>query len=283
MIIDDIFRECVCFLCVEGLNDSGTKEMQERATGFFVGVQVTDEKSVVYLVTARHVIDESRSEGVLYAKMNLVDGGVRYVSVPQDDWTCHLSTDVAVIRFSPSPNDRAKFVRSSAFVDDIYIQNDRIDVGDELFFLGLFSEYAGDSQAEPIGRFGHVALGLKMIPLKLNSGSTPAKIEAYLAETKSWGGESGSPVFHCKWPTSPRVPMSMSHPRLLGLLHGHFDIGRNYQGLGRLDLNSGIGVVIPAKAIMESLADTDFFAELVELKETQESRRHPPTSAGKVD
>jgi hypothetical protein len=48
--------------------------------------------------------------------------------------------------------------------------------------------------------------------LSLNSQSLPTKVDAYLAETKSWGGESGSPVFHCKFQTNPQVRISMANP-----------------------------------------------------------------------
>jgi len=273
MLIDDPFRECVCFLCVETTNQSGDAVKEERATGFFVGVYLgtKNDAAVAYLVTARHVIEESRSCGTLYAKINLKAGGVDYIPVPQDAWTAHLSTDVAIVPIPLKEDYRFKWVRSDGFADDNYILHNGVHTGDEVFLIGLFAGYGGDDQAEPIARFAHVALGLKKISLRLNSGSLPVKVDAYLVETTSWGGESGSPVFHCKWPVSNRVPISMGNPRLLGLLHGHFEISQNVTGGGTVGLNSGIGIVIPSHAIQECLMHPDFVAEREKRKQKIES------------
>jgi len=278
VLVDNEYRECVCFLCVEEENDSGVKEKQARATGFFVTMPINEKCVAHYLVTARHVIDESRQDGTLYAKINLVSGAVRYAELPQDAWTCHPSTDVAAIEFKFQDNDRNRFIAAELFADEMYLRFTEVDPGDEVFFIGLFSPYSPDGQAEPIVRFGHIALGLKKIPITPNSQTSPVRVDAYLTETKSWGGESGSPVFHCKWPNSPVVAISRTNPRLIGLLHGHYDIERESSSGGdRIDLNSGIGIIIPVRAIRETLMDPEFVERREKLRKVIESKIKTPT------
>jgi hypothetical protein len=277
VLVDDNYRECVCFLCVETRNDYGVMTKEERATAFFISVPIDDKASAPYLVTARHVIDESRGHGTLFAKINLTTGGIRYAPVSQDTWFCHDVTDVAVIPFPMGKEDRFRCISSNLFVDENYVQFSGIHPGDEVFFVGLFTPYSGEIQAEPIARFGHISLGLKRIPIKPNSASKPIKTNAYLVETKSWGGESGSPVFHCKWPYSPRVPISIIDPRLLGLLHGHYEIPtKSSTSSASFDLNSGIGVVIPAQAIHELLMDQGLVAQRTRLKAEIDARLRLP-------
>lgn len=214
---------------------------------------------------------------MLYAKVNLRAGGVDYVSVPQDSWCCHSKTDVAAVSFLLKDEYRFNWVKIEAFVDDLYITSDGVDAGDEVFFIGLFAGYGGDIQAEPIARFGHISLGLRKVPLSLNSVTLPAKKDVYLVETKSWGGESGSPVFHLKWPFSNRIPISMAFPRLLGLLHGHFDLTRQAKSGEEIDLNSGIGIVIPSQAIHECLMESEFVRERESRKQQIESEESAPS------
>jgi Trypsin-like peptidase domain len=252
MRIDEAYRECVCFLCVDA-RDGDILHKKECATGFFVAVPIDSQYGTVYLVTARHVLEESRALGPLFAKINLASGGVQYVPVPQESWSSHESTDVALIRFSKVKDGRYLPLLLSVLADDNYLSSLPVEPGDEIFSIGLFKAYSGEEQAEPIARCGHVALGLKRIPVKLNSATSPAKVDAYLIETKSWGGESGSPVFHCKWPNSPMMQISSTSPGMIGLLQGHFDLTAKTTKEDTLGVNSGIGIVIPAKAIRDLL------------------------------
>lgn len=283
MLIDEQYRQCVCFLGVKEQNNVGAMAWKPRATGFFIAMPLNDTAWVHYLVTARHVIDQSRRDGMLYAQINLTSGGVRLVEVPQDAWFLHPSTDVAIIGFQFESDFRMTAVKTDLIgqaaenynPDSAYT---RVDVGDQLFVIGLFAQYAGDEQAEPIVRFGQISLGRKQIPLRLGPQTTPKKVDAYLAETKSWGGESGSPVFHSKWPSSPMVQISTTMPRLIGLLHGHYDITKATRSRAEnIDLNSGIGVVIPSSAIWEVLMDQELVAEREKKLAEMKRNVHVPT------
>jgi hypothetical protein len=100
------------------------------------------------------------------------------------------------------------------------------------------------------------------------------RMDAYLAEARSIGGLSGSPVFldlytakTVKQPTGGFMAAADAYPspsrfRLLGLVHGHFDwndiepsndattLDRSQSKLG---INMGIAIIIPAEKIVETL------------------------------
>jgi len=98
---------------------------------------------------------------------------------------------------------------------------------------------------------------------------------AILAELGCWGGQSGSPV----WVyfsidrdlfAGDKLNLSVPNPRLLGLLHGHFDIPRaivdssTSSSAATVPLNSGIAIIIPAAAILELLGMDDAVAQRAE-------------------
>ena len=89
-------------------------------------------------------------------------------------------------------------------------------------------------------------------------------MEAYLIEARSIGGLSGSPVF-VNLGTS-RLKDGQVHLstrrynfHLLGLMHGHWDVpllevdGTSEDSVGQRKVNMGIGIVVPAKKILEAL------------------------------
>jgi hypothetical protein len=96
-------------------------------------------------------------------------------------------------------------------------------------------------------------------------------VVGYLAECRSWGGHSGSPVL---W-TTPRIGRVIEgegmkgpqqpflHTGLLGLVSGHFDIEQKARGTGdwpaeiRTAINSGIAVVTPASKIKDLIERED--------------------------
>src|SRR5260370_36550797 len=100
-------------------------ESKPRATGFFISMPVNETAWVHYLATARHIIDKSRLDGMLYAQINLTSGGVRLVEVPQDAWLLHPSTDAAILGFQFENTFRMTAVPSAliAQADEKYDPN----------------------------------------------------------------------------------------------------------------------------------------------------------------
>lgn len=108
-------------------------------------------------------------------------------------------------------------------------------------------------------------------PVKTESGAA----EAFLIEARSIGGLSGSPVFvspgggyvHSFKITDPytlgRWGGSGRHYWLLGLVHGHWDVDASDIDMVMPDkvnagqINTGIGVVIPAQKNISSVESTE--------------------------
>jgi hypothetical protein len=147
-----------------------------------------------------------------------------------------------------------------------------IGQGDEVFIIGLFSNHPGKLRNIPIVRVGNIAA---MPGERVNSRHWHNRdIEAYLIESRSIGGLSGSPVFVHLGPIRP--PKKVGEPvqimghrggphYLLGLVHGHFDLTLpdinmdavdsvdTVDAAARVEINSGIALVVPVSKIIEVL------------------------------
>jgi len=285
MEISDQYLRASAFLCVES---SPGVEPQSCATGFFVEDRTLDHPRPVWVVTARHCIQEGRAAGKrLFLRVNTRDS---YVDVPTepDDWFESDRDDVAVTLWQPDDAAVFQAVPMDCFVSSNYSFSGSIDfpidetavcVGHDVFFVGLFSQHPGKARNLPIARFGAISRTPgESISIGRDKG-VAEELVAYLVEARSWGGHSGSPVFWCfsipmtlyvNGPPDPEIPArriptfrECSVVALLGLVSGHFDIPQDAvtQGdiMGRVTtpVNAGIAVVTPAHAIRELLERDD--------------------------
>jgi hypothetical protein len=238
-----------------------------RASGFVVSVEDSGFR-FFFVVTARHcVAGLYASDDEVCLRLNREDGGLHHISVRKEEWWFHeqsseRAVDVAVL---PIPLDRSAIVfahipMESMFATEEIIRKNEVGPGDEVFINGLFTNHHGTARNIPVTRIGHIA-AMPEEPIKTQMGS----IDAYLIEAMSIGGLSGSPVFvHL---VSGRTIKNITVHRasefyLLGLVHGHFDV-RNLnddavvsdrQALG--NIHTGIGIVIPAQDIYETIMQT---------------------------
>jgi hypothetical protein len=154
------------------------------------------------------------------------------------------------------------------------MEANNIGLGDEVFIVGLFKSHHGQKMNVPIVRIGNLAM-MKGEPVWT---AYCGDIEAHLIEARSISGLSGSPVFiH----TPLLEPQGATQFRLLGLMHGHFDIKNLNEdivvealGDATRGINTGIGVVIPVEKILETIDQP----ELVELRRKladDHRKRHP--------
>jgi hypothetical protein len=221
------FLKTVAFLCRRRVI-KGEAIIEPFATAFFVlvpdrldsGPNWTKEKAWPYVVTARHCIEEIPTENI-YVRVNTTSGGFVDKLTKKDDWWRHDSADVAAIIFDISDSDRWEY-RYTATTFPVFIGADYkfhperefygdrvanlvaaskskallVGLGDDLFFPGLFAQSAGSRQNLPIARFGNISRmpNDELITLETKARGD-VKIRAYLAESHSWGGHSGSPVF----------------------------------------------------------------------------------------
>lgn len=290
----------VVFLCVDKENNEGKTIRTPSATGFYVRVPLSKDAWVVYLVTARHCIDEARQYGKLYVRTNLKTGVYEDAETIPESWHAHPSADVSAIPISsiklpdsvkPQDLDQRSvaiesFVGSRPHYDyEAKISNAetiriRPDVGHQVFFVGLFTQHYGRERNLPIARFGHISRMPAKVKMKL-PGNIDFEGIAYLVECQAWGGNSGAPVFflypflsldRLKLPSKVGVvtnAMLLWHCGLLGLVNGHYPVREKAEKTGdisevEMDLNSGIAIVTPAEAIRQLLMEDE---ELIEQNE----------------
>jgi hypothetical protein len=291
MLIDEDFREFVGYLGIDDgyVRASGPKPV---ATLFFIHFQDSNGGGI-YAVTARHCINGGDR---FYIQRR---GAPEDIVVDSGQWILHPTTDIAVCPMQDGIFAASKAYRLSA---DVLSNRHFVSSGKEIFTVGLFARLAGRSAVEPIVRFGHVALATAEAEIELAPVTQPGQltlVHARLIETRSWGGESGSPVFiHSQYYQSHRGPpdnqgdlgvytpgvprkseikASQTDCALLGLLHGHFQMDLPSREGSILDVNAGIAVVIPVEYIWR------FFVEDERLIEHRKRAPRRPTVPPKPD
>lgn len=270
MLLDEQFRECAAFVYVDKEDkETGKIKRIPAATAFFVSMPLGNDRVAIYAVTARHVIDSSRQYGPLCVRINIKKGRYEDFEVSQDLWIRHPDTDIALIDASGLPWKRFDIrpIPRELLVTDEMVKDKKISAGDNLFIIGLFTEFAGKERNQPIVRFGNISLmPHEKISIKVDmnrGGLENILVDAYLAEAHSWGGHSGSPVF-IYFPPDRNPGMFRMGPfqfAFLGLLQGHYEINRDVEflgditgyGTGKVPVNSGIAIVIPSQKILELL------------------------------
>lgn len=297
-------RKCVVFLGRD--SDHGRRWC---ATGFFVVVRPSaeDEDSDaqswhIYLITARHVVDGLRGNspnGKMIIRMNLTSGGIRIVESDVNDWRFHPTreVDAAALLVPESWLEELDYamVPENLVADDVVVQDHDIGPGQDVFITGLFINHYGQHRNIPIIRVGNIAaMPEEKVRMKLD-GNTRISAHAYLIESRSIKGLSGSPVFTYRdtWggpltgelSTTPHYSISTGttispgttwiketpfittgQPSYywLGLVHGHWDTEIARSDIEDIDdeikeyVNTGIAIVVPATDVWEVLDHPDF-------------------------
>ena len=256
-IPDDILK-CVCFLCVRTM-DRGREVFKFGGTGFFISVpseERPDETNYIYLITAKHNVEKSQPLGELFLRMNTTDGGARFVEVNIDwHYSDNEASDVAVMAWAPPSEFQYRHLHVDMSATNDVLKEHGIGIGDELSIAGLFSQRHGAQRNLPIVRTGIIA-GMPDEPLI--DDESGLEYHAYLAEVRSIGGLSGSPVFVVLEPgraLAGKIDLSRKI-FLLGLIRGHWDYRYRDAPVDfareELDaVNMGIAIVTP---IQDALA-----------------------------
>jgi hypothetical protein len=240
MRVPDEVRKCAVFIYYKSYEGE-----KLAGTGFFIQIPPDTEGEglgFIYIVTAKHVIDgiSAKSiDGKVRVRFNIKDKGANSAKADVDKWIYHptdTSVDVAIIPFAPSGTeiDYAAIPVTMSVNKDV-IEKEQIGIGDEVFLTGLFRSHFGKNRNLPILRIGNIAM-MPEEPVKTNDFGL---VEAYLIESRSIGGLSGSPVFihvggfRMRYTEVSKVA-SLSPARfyLLGLMHGHWDIDEQRIDIG---------------------------------------------------
>jgi hypothetical protein len=265
-------------------------EFEESPDGRLKATRYTP--SHLYAVTNRHVI----AHGYPVIRLNTIDGTTDILALEKDDWFLHPDGDdlaIAAIELPPIhehayyPIVVGQFVFKDGIVD--------VGAGDDVFMVGRFINHSGKQRNTPSLRFGSIAM-LPFEKVKLSNGFMQ---EAFLVESRSISGYSGSPVFVYK-PVierieTPKRPFDLRHdwssprgyvsqhtvtdlvgrPQLLGIDCGHIPkhekvvngAGTPHPHGWRVDTNTGMAVVIPAWRLYEFLNSNDL---VIQRKEKDE-------------
>jgi len=265
MRIHPTIEKCVVFLAsntADGMRLRGTAFLLVHPLGYA-------EATTSYLVTARHVVEgiqkTAGGDGHVYMRFNSRELKAGYGRCALNAWTFHDDDRVDVAAMPLGVMDHAHaYVPLSMFATDKVVEEQGIGVGTQLFFPGLFVRRAGEEQNLPIVRFGNIA-AMPGERIKTKWGN----LEAYLVEARSIGGLSGSPVFATLGPVwigkndELQIAGNPQPTFLLGLVHGHWDTVDVPDSDSLADdafpfsepksVNMGIGIVVPAKHIQETL------------------------------
>lgn len=265
MTVPEKVKDIVAFIYVKGSDG----KFVPNGTAFFVGVKDLRDPNRfwVYLVSARHVLSEDEGGTyvpAVYIRLDKLEGGTEVLDIPvvlsgeKQTVFVHPDPSVDLVAIPVKP-DRTKYL--FRFLPEAMITTReqfkalKITEGSEIFFTGLFLPHMGESRNLPIFRFGRVAL---VSPEKVDWNGE--KVDLYLIESSSYGGNSGSPVFF--YLDSGREPgAGAAAPPVLflaGVIKGAFQDVKPVQVVdnSRIALsisNVGISAVVPAYKLQELL------------------------------
>ncbi len=285
MAIPDEVRKCVYFIGYRMADNS----IRLAGTAFCMArpIEGTD-RAFHYAVTARHVIDHIRRLGIskVLLRINRKSGTAFWAETRIVDWVLSPegpSTDIAILRYVMQTEWDHLQIPFSMAVTGALIEQEKIGVGDEVFMTGLFSRHVGARNNIPIVRVGNIAA---MTGEKVNTRL--GLMDAYLIESRSIGGLSGSPVFvnlglvrHGKF-SSTGNPIFY----LLGLVHGHYEADAAKidteqfnpivdDGLVPKNVNMGIAIVVPVSKLLEMLNSPAIRAGEIPVEEELRNRNLP--------
>lgn len=230
------------------------------------------------LATAKHIAEELEGKDFVLKTMT-VDGQPRLIEVHANQrWFYHPTekeqVDAAVtIFYPPDMRELDLFtVQGEMFADEKAIREADLGVGDEVFIAGLFSEVTETIRQYPIVRIGNLAMMPgERIPF------ADKFLDAYLIESRSIGGLSGSPVFVRRTvrveaglefkPGFALNAVNSPTPNIkgieriilegvgriyfLGSMIGHWGAPSAFDPIMREAVNMGISPVVPAHRILE--------------------------------
>jgi len=248
--------------------------IQYGGTMFIVGVKGGyDGNAYLHLVTAKHVAEHFEASPFVIG-MNGKDGKkILLKSGDEFRWFYHPtepdSVDVAVLPFQSQilTEYELTWIPETAFLDDDSIKKHGIGIGDEIATIGLFTRYSGGAGRHfPIVRTGNIA----MMPTEKVPVAQFGEVDAVLAEVRSIGGLSGSPVFvrntvNMPAQTAKGEPVHITGlgpvMAFLGLMHGHWDLPVDFNATQQMEaVNMGISIIVPAKKILETIYHPELVA-----------------------
>jgi hypothetical protein len=267
-------RDCVVFL---GYEEDG--ETHVGGTGFVVDVPSEGHPERLhwpYLVTSRRVAEGLERTERYFVRVNEFHQGATVWREPHWQWDMHpdRNVDLAILPWLHS-DSRTQEVTQVPF-DELSPSENRgdrsleagiggVEIGDEIFVVGVFASMAGKQKNDPIVRTGAIAMA-PVEPVSAEVGRDASgnaefgEVDAYLIEARSPAGSSGSPVWvreslslEGKDEITAGVTrfQAQGDIHFLGMISGRWNTPTDRPDYSAV--NAGISVVVKAKAIRDRL------------------------------
>ncbi len=256
-------------------------------TGFLVSITAELYPNIMhtYAVTNSHVIREAKSTVI---RLNTHNGKTETLETSADgDWIHHPDGDDIAVCYLGGINShiiKYRMINSRTFLTKEIIEEFNIGVGDDVFMVGRFSQHDGKQTNLPSARFGNIS----MMPYERILHPRQYEVDAFLIETRSLSGCSGSPVFVYINPSIPRPNeyLMAIYPNLplwlLGIDFGHMNITEqvkekdgktNVQEGYLVQSNSGQMMVSPVWKLQELLDSEEFVMARKENEKEYDNRQ----------
>jgi len=291
-ISDEVLDSVIYLYHTEADAHAGT---QAGASGFLTAVPVPGEptKAWVYAVTNNHVRDKAP-----IVRVNKTDGSTNIFPFEPDDWIPHPDhvTDLAAVNIDFKNIFDYKFrliLPDMHFVTREKIKEFNIGVGDDTLLVGRLINRDGVLKNVPSVRSGIIAQmpdADSLIPTEAGPQ------EAYLVETRSISGCSGSPIW--VWVPSHRYfkgfekmgGREWDRIQFLGIDCAHVvdydpvlrfnpNTGKREETGDEIEFNTGMAIVIPAYKLQELLDCDELRAQRAD--DLKNQPKQPPV--GKLD
>ena len=238
-----------------------TEGMNIGGSGFLASVpaETIPNGNFVYAVTNRHVIAVAD-----YVRLNTQEGGTHIERLPRENWIRSKTDDLAIMAITvPHTVFAQRHVGSALIMSKEYAGKIKLGIGDDVFMVGRFINHEGKQKNAPLVRFGSIAQ-MPSEPLVYDLEGKRHEQESIIADIRSIGGYSGSPVF-LKEPNFIKRPDGGEAPDkhyLVGIDWGHIKMwspvcGFDEKPIGytQVNINSGMAGVIPAWKLLDMLME----------------------------
>lgn len=280
MLVDKFYYSLVGYIVADVAYSDGVFP-DPQGTVFFLAVGLGGEVgNLVYAVTCRHVIEGVRGLSGTAIRINQkANAGLHHHPFVPADWRLSDLSDLAIMPIQLPPE--ADFW---AYPIHDTMRGSWLTPGYDIFFIGLFAPLPGSNSVDALVRSGKVARVMSRTRLTVNeSPKETIDADVLIVESRSWGGESGSPVFayeesyrlegylsDAAYPNSMVSPggriIPNTHPSLIGVMHGHWPIktdvkDHDLNSIGGVEVNSGVAAVLPLEHLHELLMRDDLVKE----------------------
>ncbi len=293
MLIPNTFLHIVVYIFPNEADAEAGNGSNGGATGFLLTVS-RGGKDFLFVVTNVHVLEYLEKMGAdkCVIRVNTTDGKTKNISVKLSNWGKHSDgDDIAICSIAPETDWRYSSITEDMLLREDYVHKDifgetegapvtevdveddgatrkwnevhKVGIGTETVMVGRFIKHGGVKMNYPVVRRGHIA----MLPLEpITQAGRDGAHDAFLVETYSIGGFSGSPVFiqtsvNSRQKAHDRTSNGTTYKErvfLLGVDAGHFDFdGQVISSDASTDsfkVPSGMMCVVPAWKLSEIIS-----------------------------